>query len=413
MKFTSYHQVYLVFVLVLCHAVSSFAQTTKCLSVYIDCNCDKTYLRQELSYVNHVRDQALADIQLFVYDIGNGSGGQTYTLNFIGKNTFNGQNRELNYKTTSNMTNDEIRSGLSQKVALGLLNYLLESDLADQINFTIEDNYAVEQQHISTEDSWKNWVFKIYGEGELEKESSRSQLDLEFGFEGDRVTDNWRVRLNGELNHSERRFKGDEKELLSVRQRHYVKGSVVRSLGSHWSAGVFGGFNQDTYNNLDRSFQFHPAIEFNVFPYREVLRREITLAYKIGYTHNDYIEKTIYGKTQEQLLNHSFDIEMRVRQPWGDIASNLEASAYLHDLSKNRIELDSRISVRVFKGLAVQFFTNLDLIRDQINLPEGDASLEDILLRQRQIATDFEVSTGIGLSYTFGSVFNNIVNTRL
>ncbi len=73
----------------------------------------------------------------------------------------------------------------------------------------------------------------------------------------------------------------------------------------------------------------------------------------------------------------------------------------------------SYVSVRVFKGLAVRFSANLELVRDQLNLPVGDASIEDILLRQRQIATDFEMGIGIGLSYTFGSAFNNVVNTRL
>ena len=73
----------------------------------------------------------------------------------------------------------------------------------------------------------------------------------------------------------------------------------------------------------------------------------------------------------------------------------------------------NRVAVRIFKGLAVRFSANVQLIRDQINLPVGDASLEDVLLRQRQIATDFTAGTSVGLSYTFGSAYNNIVNTRL
>ena len=42
-----------------------------------------------------------------------------------------------------------------------------------------------------------------------------------------------------------------------------------------------------------------------------------------------------------------------------------------------------------------------------------EASIEDLLLRQRQISTNFQNRISLGLSYTFGSIFNNIVNTRL
>jgi hypothetical protein len=63
--------------------------------------------------------------------------------------------------------------------------------------------------------------------------------------------------------------------------------------------------------------------------------------------------------------------------------------------------------------LSVRFSGRFEIIRDQINLPSGDASIEDVLLQQKQIATDFEMGFDVGLSYTFGSAFNNIINTRL
>lgn len=412
MEFSFHQRIVTILVAAVCCLNLSFAQSER-LNAYIDCNCDRNYLRQELNYVNHVRDQALADVQLFIYNIRNGSGGQSYDLDFIGAKTFKDLNKKLAYETTPNMTNDEVRSGLAKKVAQGLLHYLLASDMADQIEFSVPDQEVVGQVDIATEDPWNNWIFEIYGQGELDKESSREQFNVEFGFESDRVTDKWRIRADLELNHSESQYKGSDQDFVSILQRHYAQGSVVRSLNNHWSAGAFSGIQKSTYNNLNMSFYFRPAVEFNIFPYREVLRREITIAYKVGYVRNDYIEETIYEKMQEQLFNHSLDVQMRFRQPWGDVLTYLEASSYLHDFSKNRVELYSRVSVRVFKGLAVRFSANLDLIRDQLNLPVGDASIEDILLRQRQIATDFEVSTGVGLSYTFGSAFNNVVNTRL
>ena len=40
-------------------------------------------------------------------------------------------------------------------------------------------------------------------------------------------------------------------------------------------------------------------------------------------------------------------------------------------------------------------------------------AFEDILLRRWELGTDYEVSFQIGFSYTFGSVFNNLVNPRM
>jgi hypothetical protein len=69
--------------------------------------------------------------------------------------------------------------------------------------------------------------------------------------------------------------------------------------------------------------------------------------------------------------------------------------------------------MRVFKGFSVRFLENLEFIHDQISLPAGDASLEDLLLQQKQIATEFESGLSLGVTYTFGYEFNNIINKRL
>jgi len=41
-----------------------------------------------------------------------------------------------------------------------------------------------------------------------------------------------------------------------------------------------------------------------------------------------------------------------------------------------------------------------------------DATPEEVLLRLRELQSGYEVSFDIGLSYRFGSIFNNIVNPR-
>jgi hypothetical protein len=51
-------------------------------------------------------------------------------------------------------------------------------------------------------------------------------------------------------------------------------------------------------------------------------------------------------------------------------------------------------------------------IRDQLSLPRRGADPEEILLRLRELQSGYEVSLRVGFNYTFGSIFNNIVNPR-
>ncbi len=383
------------------------------LKLFVECNCEKSYVRQEIDFVNHVRDQAQANVQLFIYDIANGSGGRTYKLEFKGLEEYLDITEKGNYATNANMTSDDVRKGLVKAIKKGLLRFLIDSNLAGEIDYKISNSGLAKQQDIDFDDPWNNWIFEVYGEAELNKESSRNQFEYEVGFESDRVTEKIRIRTDFQLNQATSEFLQDEDTFTSKRFRYALDGSVVRSISDHWSAGIFAGGRHDTFTNLDFRYYVSPAVEYNIFPYNEVLRHEIVFAYRIGYFHNDYIEPTIFEKTSEGIFNHSLDVQFRFRQPWGNLYSRLRASSFLNDFSKNRMQFFGNVSVRIVKGLAVRFSGRMELIRDQINLPAGSASIEDVLLQQKQIATDFEIGFSVGLSYTFGSAFNNIINTRL
>ena len=139
----------------------------------------------------------------------------------------------------------------------------------------------------------------------------------------------------------------------------------------------------------------------------------MVINYGIGYGYRNYIEETIYDKFEEYVYVHQIGFETRFRQPWGEIYARLSGKSFLQDPSKNSMRLNSWFSIRIFEGLSFRIGGEIELIRDQISLPKGNASIEDLLLQQKEIATDFQSQFRVGLSYTFGSVFNNIINSRL
>lgn len=67
----------------------AFSQETNDLKIFLDCDsCDNTYIKQNLSQVDFVRDQNFADVHLFFTRQTNGSGGSEYVIDFIGKKEF-------------------------------------------------------------------------------------------------------------------------------------------------------------------------------------------------------------------------------------------------------------------------------------------------------------------------------------
>jgi hypothetical protein len=55
---------------------------------------------------------------------------------------------------------------------------------------------------------------------------------------------------------------------------------------------------------------------------------------------------------------------------------------------------------------------NASRIRDQLSLPRRSATPEEVLLRLRELQSGYEVSAAFGVTYSFGSLFNNVVNPR-
>ena len=113
------------------------------------------------------------------------------------------------------------------------------------------------------------------------------------------------------------------------------------------------------------------------------------------------------------MYQHNLQVMLNIIKPWGEVRTKLEGASFLNDFDANSIEFDSDLSVRLWKGLSIVFDLNLAGINDQIYLPAKELTLEDVLLNNTKLPTSFEVSGGVGLRLTFGSVYNNIVNLRL
>jgi hypothetical protein len=121
---------------------------------------------------------------------------------------------------------------------------------------------------------------------------------------------------------------------------------------------------------------------------------------------------TIYDKTSQNLWSESLSLSLDVKEKWGSISTSLSGSHYFCDLSKYHLTLFAAVNVQLFKGLSFFAAGGGSRIHDQIFLPKGAASLEEVLLQRRQLETGYSYFVSVGLSYTFGSIFTNVVNPR-
>lgn len=383
-------------------------------NLFIKCDrCDNNFLKNEINYVNHVREQGLADIQLFIYRNRNANNGNRYSLDFIGKNEFSEKELSLVLDTNPRLTQDEVRNALKKKIDIGLVYFLVESNISNRINISYDSIINNNESYESSSDKWKNWVFQSAGEVNFENETSRNESNVRIELDADKVTDKIKLQFDIDFERSNNKYENQDNVFISKRNRKSFGAKSVWSINDKWSAGFNAGASGDTYQNIGFRYYIMPAIEYSFFPYYEFVRREMVINYRIGYGYRNYIEETIYNKFEENVYQHQLAFETRFRQPWGEIYTNLRAKSFLQDPSKNSFRFDSWFSIRVFEGLAVRFGGEIELIRDQISLPKGNASIEDLLLQQQEIATDFRSEFRIAIGYTFGSAFNNYLNSRL
>ena len=103
---------------------------------------------------------------------------------------------------------------------------------------------------------------------------------------------------------------------------------------------------------------------------------------------------------------------LSLRQPWGSSYASVRLSQFLTKADKYSISAFGEANVRIFKGFSVNMFGEIARTRDQLYLPAAGATPEEILVRQQQLATDYQYYLSFGISYSFGSIFNNVVNPR-
>jgi hypothetical protein len=393
--------------------LSLFAQTPAktdtlrkdALNVYMEAT---DYIRREIPYINYVRDLKDAEVYIISSTQSTGSGGKEYTYFINGQKRFTGLRDTVSFTSSPDDTEEQVRAGQVRVLKQGLMRYVQQTPLAKNI----EIKYTEPLAETVTTDKWNSWVFSTSLSGMLNGQMSYKSNQIFGSVSASRVTPELKVDLDVDYELALDKFLIENKEIRSINNSRSVEGLVVKSLNDHWSAGGEMEVESSTYSNYKLKTTIMPGIEYDIYPYSESTRRQLRLLYKAGYMYQSYLDTTIYDKMQEHLWGHSFNAAYEVIQKWGSVEVSMQWFNYLHDFSKNLLSLDGSINVRLAKGLSLQMGGMAAMVHDQLSLVKGGATPEEILLQRKELETQYRYFTFFGLSYTFGSIYNNVVNPR-
>jgi len=384
---------------------------TEQLSIFLDCRfCDNEYLRQNLGNVQFVRDQFLGDVHVFFVSQRNGSGGRSYEVEFIGKKDFEAINYKLTFSTDANMTNDEVRQLVLKNLKLGLVRFWIAKGTTDEV--TVNVPAPEEEEEVEEDDPWNYWLFQIGAGGFFDGQEQSRFSNININASARRVTEKNKFSFRMRFSESRNVFEFEGDEIVGINDSKSIRVSDILSINDHWSYGFFGFIGSSTFNNTDLQWTFRPALEYSFFNYVDSAKKQLTISYRNGIRYNDYIERTLFNETEEYFWEHGVQVGGRINQEWGNFNAEVSFNQFLNDTSLYALNFFIGTRIRLFKGFNFNISGSYSITRNQVNLPGGDLSLEELLLQQQQLQSGYNYFVNVGFSYAFGSIYNTIVNPR-
>ena len=383
--------------------------------IFVNCSntrCFDDYVRTELSFFDFVRDRFVCDVEVLVVSFNTAASGREYTLTFLGQGRLERLGDTLRFVTRQTDTEDMIRKQLVRTLKQGLVRYVIDTDFLQQLSINFPKRKVGQPIAAAQRDAWNYWVFNIGGTGTANGESNRKFRSLSGNVRINRVTPRAKFSFSTYYNDNRNRYQVNGQDIRVQNVAYGLSSLYVRAFSEHWSAGGFYRGSHSIYQNIDFSQSLAPALEYSVFPISQVTRRQLRWVYQAGMRSLKYIEPTIFDRTRETLPYHQITGIFGVTEPWGTLSAELSGYQYLHDRRKNRLSFDLELSWRIIEGLFLRLNGGASLINNQISLARSSIKSEDALLNGRQLPTNFNYNSSVGLNFTFGSINNSVVNPR-
>ena len=391
------------------------------IRAFLDCQgetslgCSIEFFVLELPYVTWTRDRLFADVQFLVTTIRTGSGAFQYTVTSLGRGRFAGRADTAVVNTLPNESEDGVRRKLSGNVALLLVPYVRTTSAAPRLRLVYDAPANGKQATpTSVKDPWNFFVLQLQGNGFLQTESRQTFANMSADIRVRRITEQNALRFGWNQSVRYNRFEiNDTTAVTNTIRNGAFFARVVKALGPRLSAGVLTSLGYSEFTNTELFWSAAPVIEYNLFPWKQATSRQVAISYGVGPRHYRWKEPTIFGRANEWRMQQELVIGSDVRQSWGSVNASARYSSYIPELKAWNLSLNGQTNLNVVKGLSFNVGGGASLIRDQIFLAARGQTPEQILTQRRALASNYNVFVFAGLSYSFGSIYNSVVNPRL
>lgn len=380
--------------------------------LFFDCpTCNQQYYRQEINYINFVRDRRLANVYVLVRTINTGSGGIEFTLEFIGQNEFKGINDTLKYVAPANQSQGITREALRDKLKAGVLPYILKTPLCEKLSYNIQTE-TKDMDVNQVKDKWNFWTFNVSTNGWGNGNAYNTNVGSNVNLSANRTTEAFKTEtgLFGFGNYQ--RFVVNDEIVTGLQLNWGGYHLMAKSIGKHWALGHSGTYFSSTVQNLRHSTSYYLTSEYNIFPYSEATRRQFRINYRIGSRYQDYYTKTIYDKHYSWFALHALVVSYNQVEKWGNIGLAMGGFHYLNYSKNYNLSINPSINWNPAKGLSIGIWGGFTLVNDQFFLSADEVSDSEVLLNQRALATNYNFWGGFNINYSFGSIYNSVVNVR-
>jgi len=387
----------------------------------MDCWCPMDFIKTEITMVDFVLDNKAADVFVLVTTQSTGGGGEATQMILFGQNNFSKLKDTIRFNTPPNSTEFEQRNILLKHLKVGLIPFIAKTDAINNVSISLKasENPSPTQPDVPTKDPWNYWVYNFGVNGNFDGDKVYKGSRLSGNLSASRVTDQLKLSFSMYASKNKTTYtiedpNGIDPTLVIVNNNdnYSINHQLVKSMSDHWSYGYFAQVSKNTFSNYQLQAMFNPAIEFNVFPYKESNNKFLTIRYGVDVRKNKYIDTTLYLKKEEVLTGQGVNVNLSLTQKWGGASVGLNYHNYFHDFNFFSLGLNGNVNVRITGGLSFNTGVYAGLARDQLNIPGQSASQQDILIRRRQVASNYNYYTYFGINYRFGSKLNNFVNPR-
>ncbi|HUR10381.1 MAG TPA: hypothetical protein VM012_03380 [Flavitalea sp.] len=413
--------------LYLCVSARTPDTTATELKVFLDCNawCDMDFIKTEITFVDFAPDRFTSNVYVMITSQSTGSGGQELKMYFSGQERFRGMADTLTFYRNATDTDDEYRKRMVHYLKLGLTPYISKTALASRITISVASDSKGESLNALTnkKDKWNFWVFNISTSGNINSDDFSKNYRFGANLNGSRVTEKNKFNFNINASKNERKIIFEGEETVFNYDRDNADITYVKSITSHWSAGGFTSATKSIFSNHDLQFSLQPAFEYSYFPYKESVKKSITLFYQIGPVYNNYIDTSYYNKTSEWNVKHNLSLNVGFTQKWGNINANLSWENFLNSFTLenksikgkdiNTLSVGGFMEYRVVKGLTIFVSSFANFTKGVYpNIERKYFTRDDLLTNAQQYPTQKALYMSFGINYRFGSIYNNVVNPR-